>query len=102
MKILKILFCLFVISFSDVDLGDFERGRFEEIYRNSRNSIVGIKVVKSKMSPSVYGDVSQTEIGSGFVYDSEEGLILTTASNAKSYNPYFFIFFTKSITSFVF
>ncbi|MBD61696.1 hypothetical protein CL645_02415 [bacterium] len=83
MKILKILFCLFVISFSDVDLGDFERGRFEEIYRNSRNSIVGIKVVKSKMSPSVYGDVSQTEIGSGFVYDSEEGLILTTASNVR-------------------
>ena len=75
MKVLKMLFCLFLASFSDADLGDFERSRFEEIYRNSRNSIVGIKVVKSKMSPSVYGDVSNTEIGSGFIYDSEEGLI---------------------------
>ena len=83
MKVLKMLFCLFLASFSDADLGDFERSRFEEIYRNSRNSIVGIKVVKSKMSPSVYGDVSNTEIGSGFIYDSEEGLILTTAANIR-------------------
>ena len=83
MKVLKMLFCLFLASFSDVDLGDFERSRFEEVYRNSRNSIVGIKVIKSKMSPSVYGDVSNSEIGSGFIYDSEDGLIITTASNIR-------------------
>ena len=57
--------------------------RFGDIADRTRNSLVIVQTVKDHASPGVYANPTWQELGTGFVYDSEEGFIVTTYQTVK-------------------
>lgn len=57
--------------------------RFGDLADRTQNSLVIVQTVKDQPSPGVYSDPSWAELGTGFVYDSEEGFIVTSYQTVK-------------------
>lgn len=82
MRILSLAFAAALLGAEGISLHDYTI-MFREIATRTRPAVVVIETVKDSPSPGVYDNPTWEEVGTGFLIDSEEGLLVTSAQTVK-------------------